>query len=61
MSREKFKAMILVSRLGKLIVINPSDFAKIGQTVNWSPPNFGSRAGPQGAAFGVTVKQEMTP
>jgi hypothetical protein len=53
---EGFEAILLLNRKGKFTVIQPSDFAKLGQMVKWTPPNFSSRAGPQGATFGITVK-----
>jgi len=53
---EKFEAILLMSRKGKFRVLNDSDFSDLGKLVKWSPPNFSSRAGSQGASFGITVK-----
>jgi hypothetical protein len=53
---EGFEAILLLNRKGKFIVINISDFDKLASIVKWTPPNFSSRAGSQGSAFGITVK-----
>lgn len=53
---EGFEAILLISRKGKFVVISPNDFDKLDTLVKWTPPNFSSRAGSQGAAFGITVK-----